>query len=92
MKIRKKIIITKGIGIHCKNKKDAIELLTLADSLGYKWCNGRSFLYDKYMQYHNENTYYDICAGEYCDVNYIWDKDIVITFNDFMKNYQLIKK
>ena len=33
----------KGVAIHCKTEKEAIECCNLADKFGYFWSNGERF-------------------------------------------------
>ena len=77
-KINKEVLdIDNKIAIHCKCKKDARELLNMADKMGLRWNNGDSYTdignYDK-----DDRCCYNLAKGLYCDIGYYKGEDFTI--------------
>lgn len=67
--------------VHCDTEEKANEFLALADSVGYKWINGKSLIEENFWAEYKKETCYEVKKRGvmYCDV-------------DFYKNdYQIIK-
>lgn len=59
-----------GKAVHCDTEKKANLFLALADSVGYKWCNGKSLIEkNRWKQYKEETCYFitnkGISHGDY---------------------------
>ena len=64
-----KLKISENTVVHCVTKEEANEVLKIADSLGYKWCDGGSYI-DSYMWYtYNVDTCYDLNKGVFGELN-----------------------
>jgi len=64
---------------HCETEELAIKLLKIANDLGYKWNNGKSYL---------ENISWKFCEEETC----YWIKDGTYYFKDYFEkqNYTIL--
>lgn len=63
---------------HCETEEIANELLILADSFGYGWCDGKSFTDNSKYGTYGKETCYRISKGEYSRKQYFLDKGYVI--------------
>jgi len=72
--------------IHCPIYEEALQILKMADSQGYKWCYGKSFLEDiNWIKYQGE-TCYNIRRGEYCNkAYYLKGKYRIFEAKDFLE-------
>lgn len=52
--------------VHCEDKQDATEFLSLADSFGYEWGNGLSFIKNTQWHEYTASTCYCIKRGTFC--------------------------
>ena len=78
----------KGVAIHCKTDKEAIECCNLADKLGLKWLSGDSFLSFNPWEDFGQETCYNFSEGTYCDKDCcIENKDEIHSSKWFLKNF-----
>ena len=78
----------KGVAIHCKTEKEAIECCNLADKLGLKWLSGKSFSKINFWEHYKEGTIYDFYQGIFSDIR--WSEDYVHKIHSskwFLKNF-----
>lgn len=54
-----------NMAVHCKTKKDAKELLKMADEFGFKWIDGDRFTEHTSWEVNREYTCYYISEGMY---------------------------
>ena len=56
--------------IHCETEEQANAICKLMHEAGFKWCNGKPYLYyNDYNSYKSE-TCYIVKEGTYCDLKY----------------------
>jgi len=82
----KKKIFKKGNAVHCKTQKQAMKLLKYADSKGYSWTLGDSYLnYNNWGGYREETCYY-LNDGEYGNLDYARNNgDNILKYKDCIK-------
>ena len=59
-----------GLVFHCETEVIAIELLSIAHDLGYKWCDDESYLDDHHWELYENGTCYEIKSGNYASETY----------------------
>jgi hypothetical protein len=80
---------------HCETQELAIELLSIAHNLGYKWGKCTSYLDFNHWEDYEENTCYNIKEGYYGTVNYYRGEKNIINVNDLLtvrKPFKLNRK
>lgn len=70
-----------GKVVHCDTEEKANEFLALADSVGYKWVDGKSLIEENFWEEYKKETCYEVKKGgfRYCDVDF------------YKNNYQIIE-
>ena len=66
--------------IHCDTYKKAVKLLTWLHLKNKTWCHGGSYLKDSHFD--NERTYYFPYAGTRGHINYLTEKEHIISYED----------
>lgn len=75
--------VREDIVVHCSTYEKAEKFLTMADSFGYRWCDGGSFIGDFEFDENRENTCYNIYLGEYSDLEfYVNDHRTIVPFQE----------
>lgn len=85
----------KGKVIHCPTQGEAEQLLALANSLGFMWTSGRSFIGRDCWDIYKEDTCYFIDDGTYANVNFYKSEHpesteyTIISFKEFKETYNI---
>ena len=85
----------KGKAIHCPTEEEAKQLLALANSLGFIWTSGRSFIGKDCWDVYKEDTCYFIDDGTYANVNFYKSQHpesteyTIISFKEFKETYNI---
>ena len=77
--------------MHCSNREDANEFLSILDDAGRMWCNGDSYLEkDRWNDYFEDTCYY-FNEGTYGSVGFAKEENthIVLEFNDYYSDNEL---
>ena len=78
----------KGVAIHCKTEKEAIQCCNLADKLGLKWLSGNSFAEINNLEYYKGETTYDFYLGAFADIGWSkFDANEIHSAKWFIKNF-----
>lgn len=74
---------------HCETEEDAKQLLIIADSFGYKWVSGSSFLGETFHHVFGEKTAYDIVGGTYTNLDRANDdNEVIIDAKEIINKYK----
>jgi hypothetical protein len=80
------LYVGKNKVVWCKTKKLAIELLKRADSLGYSWRGGKSYLDTNWWEEYRESTCYYLSQGLFTNKNSYEEEGYeIIEFKGFDK-------
>ena len=75
-----KLYVGENLVVNCRTEELANEFLALANSFGYKWFSGKSYVeFKNYWVVSEENTCYNISKGTYGTTSYWLEKDYEIT-------------
>ena len=78
----------KGVAIHCKTEKEAIECCDLADKLGYRWFDGRRFSSFNLWEFFKGGTCYSFSEGAYYIKDWYIENEYKIHSSKwFLKNF-----
>lgn len=86
--------IDKNVVIQCENIEEAIELMELADEVGYVWRNGERYtkVNHRWRDY-EERSCYNLFSGGYGSIEYYKNCGFnVIKFNDIKINRKYLSK
>lgn len=71
--------------MHCKTEKEARDFLDYLDSIGKKWCSGKSYLGNTNWGIYTSNTIYEFNHGSYADTSYAERYGYtILEWSDFM--------
>ena len=78
----------KGVAIHCKTEKEAIECCNIADKLGCLWSSGDRFSSFNPWEDFGQETCYNFSEGTYCDKDCCRENECKIHSSKwFIKNF-----
>jgi hypothetical protein len=71
--------------MHCKTEEEANDFLDYLDSIGKKWCSGRSYLCNTCWHYYTTDTIYNFNTDSYCDIKCAKQHHYtILEWSDFM--------
>lgn len=90
----KEEILKKGVVVHCRSEEQAINLLKWADSLGYKWKNGGSYLSDTYWRCYKSSAAYEIKYGYFGPIEFFEDEEgyKILSYEEALLKEVIMKK
>lgn len=86
IKFDRERIVQKDTVVHCRTKKQAINLLKWADSIGLKWCDGRKYTKKNMYSMFKKNTIYNLYYGTYSEIYRPYKYTILKYENALLKN------
>ena len=73
--------------MHCETEEEAKNFCKYLNSIGKKWCNGESYLYQTNWKYYKNEICYNFNGGFVCSRGfYIANDYTILEWSNFMKN------
>lgn len=81
--------ISENTVVHCATEELANQVLEIADKLGYKWCNGESYIGNNQWDGYISETTYHLHEGRYDNIDNCIENDYrIIEAEDFLKLHE----